>query len=327
MGSLRFSEFADSPAMLLSSYQHSFDPVASYYPSLQHFPSPKLVAPIDPSQKFHFQSTLTSASPVAIAPSKKRKRGSFDKEPTFASPSLHSLASASQPTANPVALPEDETALSNSNEHDSCPFTGETIDPLANTSPSDLDAPSSRQKFRRRETADTLSLSTINNTIVPTTPNSRTQEQSVDQITHLLGVGWTRISSNPDPDAQKATRGWEKYIENHYPLTSVAILATSKALDGAFLTLARDYENMALRRFLLFSEDLTEGRLLASSWDTCLMRLQAQPMVFESEDVLRAARTPDLTPTSVAGGEVGEGVVDLEGLSAEGGLDDVMVCD
>lgn len=204
---------------------------------------------------------------------------------------------------------------------------------MANTSLPDLDAPSSRQKFRRRETADTLSLSTINNTIVPATPNSRTQEQSVDQITHLLGIGWTRISSNPDPDAQKATRGWEKYIENHYPLTNVAILATSKALDGAYLTLARDYENMALRRFLLFSEDLTEGRLVASSWGTCLMRLQAQPMEFEYEEVLRAARTPDLTPTSEAGGEVAgfaEGIGELEALPslpADEGLDDVMACD
>jgi hypothetical protein len=63
----------------------------------------------------------------------------------------------------------------------------------------------------------------------------------------------------PDPDFQKAVRGWEKYIDNHYPLFDIAIQARSKGLGNAFLVVARNHENVALRRWFLFREDLLVG--------------------------------------------------------------------
>ena len=84
---------------------------------------------------------------------------------------------------------------------------------------------------------------------------------------------------------------------------------------------------MALRRFLLFKEDLSEARLIASDWGTCLMRLQSCPVTFEGDDgeVLKAAPTPDLTPTS--NGNEMAGLAALMPLPVDDAMDDVMLCD
>lgn len=306
--------------MVLPPHQLSFDPMASYHPSLQRYHPLKPPVPVDPSQNTQLKPA------VGLASSNKRKRDSFDDESAATSSSHQLPSSVAELPTNSLIFDKDRALFPATNVSISCVALGENVGPAPTTS-SKSDTISARQKFRRRETPDTSSLTTVNNTIVATNPNSHTQAPAIDQFTHLLGVGWTRISSNPDPDYQKAVRGWEKYVENHYALTDVAVLATSKALDGAFLTLARDHENKALRRFLLFKEDLSEARLIASDWGTCLMRLQSGPMSFEGDDgeVLRAAPTPDLTPTS-DGSEMA-GLAALLPLPAVDAMDDVMICD
>ena len=306
--------------MVLPPHQLSFDPMASYHSSLQQYHPLKPPAPADPSQNTQPKSS------VGVASSNKRKRDSFDDESAATSSSLQLPLSVAESPASSLIFDKNQHLFPATSVSISCAAVGENVGPAPTTS-SKSDTTSTRQKFRRRETPDTSSLTTINNTIVSSNPNSHTQAPAIDQFTHLLGVGWTRISSNPDPDYQKAIRGWEKYIENHYALTGVAVLATSKALDGAFLTLARDHENMALRRFLLFKEDLSEARLIASDWGTCLMRLQSCSVTFEGDDgeVLRAAPTPDLTPTR--DGSETAGLAALLPLPAVDSMDDVMICD
>lgn len=320
MGSLRFSDFGDSPAMVVPPHQLSFDPMASYHSSLQQYHSLKPPVPIDPSQNTQLKH------PVGPGSNKKRKRDSFDDESATTLSSHQLPSSVAESPTNSMIFDKGQALFPATSVSVPCATAGENVGPALITS-SKSDAISTRRKFRRRENPDTSSLTTINNTIVTSNPNTHTQAPAIDQFTHLLGVGWTRISSNPDPDYQKAIRGWEKYIENHYALTGVAVLATSKALDGAFLTLARDHENMALRRFLLFKEDLSEARLIASDWGTCLMRLQSCPVTFEGDDgeVLRAAPTPDLTPTS--NGNEMAGLAALLPLPVDDAMDDVMLCD
>jgi len=122
-------------------------------------------------------------------------------------------------------------------------------------------------------------------------------EPVIDHFSHLLGVGWNRIS--PDPDTQAATRGWARYIENHYHLSDVEIMLTSKAFEGACLVCAR---NGAHKGYFLFSEDLGQARLVAYNWDICVGRLQSSPLTFQTEETLMAARTPTLGATMMGGG-------------------------
>ena len=251
MGSLPFGDFADSPSMILSphQHQHSFEPVSPYNSTVQRYHSFKPFEPIGSVQKprFRFEKMANqqaSSMPTGI----KRKRDSFDGKPNIPCPPP-SLPNASQSNALPYILPGPEDLLASSSK------APENTEPASSSSEA---AEFTRHKLPRRSTADTLSLTTTgpNKTIVSTAPNPITTSPQIDQLTQLLGIGWTAVITSPDPDFQKAVRGWEKYIDNHYPLIEVAIQARSKGLDNAFLVVARNHENVSLRRWYLFREDL-----------------------------------------------------------------------
>lgn len=102
-------------------------------------------------------------------------------------------------------------------------------------------------------------------------------------------------------------------------------------MDGAFLVIARDYENFALKRFWLFKEDLSEGRLVASDWEKCLARLidgarGGEGMAFEGAEALRAQRATGLMPASESGMKDLEGLPPVPG-NDDDGIGDVMQCD
>ena len=85
---------------------------------------------------------------------------------------------------------------------------------------------------------------------------------------------------------EAAARGWARYLDNHYSahVQGAQILLQSKGLNA--------YLVGSQLGFYLFSEDLSEGRLVGRSWDTCLNNLRVHPIAFEGENVLRAAKTP-----------------------------------
>lgn len=145
-----------------------------------------------------------------------------------------------------------------------------------------------RQKFQRRESSTVKAASS---------PKATITEPVIDHFSHLLGVGWNRIGL--DPDTQAATRGWAKYIENHYRLSDVDILLTSKAFEGACLVCAR---NGAHKGYFLFSEDLGQARLVGFNWDVCVGRLQSSPPTFQTDEMLMAASTPTSGATKMGGG-------------------------
>ncbi|KAI9863735.1 MAG: hypothetical protein M1824_006332 [Vezdaea acicularis] len=113
-------------------------------------------------------------------------------------------------------------------------------------------------------------------------PKSHPVEPTVDDFTLLLGIGWTRLPT--DPDIQAAARGWARYIENHYPLNGTCILLKSKALES--------YLVGAKEGFYLFHEDLGEGRLVGTTFETVMANLRCAPVAFEGGDSLRAIGTP-----------------------------------
>ncbi|KAI9771970.1 MAG: hypothetical protein M1839_002563 [Geoglossum umbratile] len=122
-------------------------------------------------------------------------------------------------------------------------------------------------------------------------PKSSPTEPAVDNFTLLLGVGWTRISE--DNDIQAAARGWTRYIANHFPITGPAILLQSKGLNS--------YLVGANEGFLLFHDELNQGQLVGTTWESTLKNLRVTPVAFESMEVLRPAATP------IAGGAVFHG--------------------
>jgi hypothetical protein len=104
----------------------------------------------------------------------------------------------------------------------------------------------------------------------------------VDDFTVHLGIGWRRISE--DDHIQAAARGWAKYIENHYPLTNVAIRLESKGLQSYLVEAAEGY--------FLFDEGLRQGRLVSVNGEGALSNLKQSPPIFDGAVTMMAAETP-----------------------------------
>jgi len=136
------------------------------------------------------------------------------------------------------------------------------------------------------------------------------EEPLVDDFTQLLGISWQRVSHNND--LAPAVRGWEKYINNHFSrcLQSAhillknrsmnAYLVTARPIMGSTTTLPEDGASSSLRttsgdvikatHFYLFTEDLSEARLVGLTWDNCLQNLRSAPIAFEGINVLKATK-------------------------------------
>lgn len=103
----------------------------------------------------------------------------------------------------------------------------------------------------------------------------------VDEFTVHLGIGWAQMCA--DQHIQAAARGWQKYIENHYPVSDAKIRLQSRGLN-AYLVEARE-------GFFLFADDLRSGRLVSKDAQCALRNLKSSPPNFEAE-IMIAAESP-----------------------------------
>ncbi|KAL2759514.1 hypothetical protein ACRALDRAFT_2050107 [Sodiomyces alcalophilus JCM 7366] len=127
--------------------------------------------------------------------------------------------------------------------------------------------------------------------VTPASVSSGNMQPVVDDFTLHLGIGWRKISD--DEHIQAAARGWSRYIENHYPLSSVTILLESRGLQAYLVESAEG--------FFLFSEDLRKGRLVSTRVEVALQNLKCSPPVFEGQDTLVATDTPEIGTTEAQG--------------------------
>ncbi|GKT57252.1 hypothetical protein ColTof4_11407 [Colletotrichum tofieldiae] len=119
-------------------------------------------------------------------------------------------------------------------------------------------------------------------------PLENSAQPVVDQFTLHLGIGWRRISE--DQHIQAAARGWARYIENHYPVSSAVVRLESKGLQS--------YLVEAVEGFFLFAEDLRQGRFVSKDVEGALRNLKGSPPVFDSQETLFATESPAATESS-----------------------------
>ncbi|OLN95324.1 hypothetical protein CCHL11_04806 [Colletotrichum chlorophyti] len=147
--------------------------------------------------------------------------------------------------------------------------------------------PSLRSNKSQRLDQNTMpSLGTINRPALvarsDTLPLDNPSQPVVDQFTLHLGIGWRRISE--DEHIQAAARGWARYIENHYPVSSVVIQLESKGLQS--------YLVEAAEGFFLFSEDLRQGRLVSKDVEDAMSNLKCSPPRFDGQETMLATESP-----------------------------------
>ncbi|PSR93686.1 hypothetical protein BD289DRAFT_364362 [Coniella lustricola] len=119
-----------------------------------------------------------------------------------------------------------------------------------------------------------------------TTPEAPSQPV-VDEFTIHLGIGWAQLSA--DEGIQAAARGWQRFIENHFPVTNTKIRLESRGLNA--------YLVEASEGLFLFANDLREGRLVSRDANCALQNLKSSPPVFDGE-TMTAAASASATPAS-----------------------------
>lgn len=135
------------------------------------------------------------------------------------------------------------------------------------------------RKVRRRDRSPSRESMSGNSSNSDGSTKSCPEHPPIDESTYLLGIGWALISE--DRDVQAAARGYAKYIENHYPLSTAKVIMKSKGLDAILVETNEGYH--------LFNEDLTEGKLVSVTRQNCLANLQRSPVVFEGLTTLKTA--------------------------------------
>ncbi|KAL4810028.1 hypothetical protein BDV18DRAFT_130142 [Aspergillus unguis] len=166
------------------------------------------------------------------------------------------------------------------------------LDPSA---PSLDDIASSRIQQQLQENDGDDNRRILNTSSAGSNPFS-SNEPLVDDATRLLGISWQRVAAE-DTDMAAAVRGWKKYINRQFSeyLADAEILMKNRALN-AYLVSARPMMPFAgpaqMPAFYLFNDDLTQGQLVSSSWESCLRNLQSSPVVFEGAQILTASDKP-----------------------------------
>lgn len=289
MASGRFNNFADAPALLLPPQQYPFNSssqIPRYTP--------------DNSARSHFNfsqwTPASSSTPVTTNPSRKRSRAhSIEDDSSFpanVAPGVTERAVGSiygegmmliNPASGLEISAESQTGTWYEEQQEAERVAAVRV---ATTLAQQPQAPSLHsRKSQRLDTSSTNEFASSAPLTSATSPTkSGPEKPTIDYFTHLLGVGWSRVGI--DNDVRAAARGWAKYIENHYPMTGAEILLQSRGLDACLVGAQQGY--------FLFKEDLSEGRLVDSNWETCLTNLQSSPMAFESTEILQAAQSPTI---------------------------------
>ncbi|MCJ1252791.1 hypothetical protein MMC24_000597 [Lignoscripta atroalba] len=283
MASLRFSDFSDSPTVLLPPQYHPFSQMSNHH-SFQPFHS---------SGNYSSQwIPANSLAPITTNPSRKRCREDDNSAEQYDASSL------SRPVVQPqqaavygegMTLMDPTGGLLISAESQTGTWYEEQFGAsraamlVAKAQGEAVSEP--RQKIQRLSGSSAMpSVPTIASSTSSNLANVYLSSPGSNQISHLLGVGWTTFGA--DEHIQAAARGWARYIENHYPsMANVRILLKNEGMDMSLVQADAGY--------FLFSEDLSTGRFVASSEENCIKYLQANPIQLEGQDELRAIRTPE----------------------------------
>ncbi|TKA34343.1 hypothetical protein B0A50_00324 [Salinomyces thailandicus] len=150
--------------------------------------------------------------------------------------------------------------------------SGMAVDGLPKYTHNKRPSVSSRKSQRRQAgTSDSVDLAQL---VLPPQIREATTEPLIDEATRVLGISWTRM------DATEATRisqaAYAKWIQNHYPgLRNVAIWFENSAIPGYLVEGRNAYTGQ--QEFYIFSNDLTEARLVTSESTQLVPRLKMLP--------------------------------------------------
>ncbi|CAK1357666.1 hypothetical protein CB0940_07624 [Cercospora beticola] len=110
--------------------------------------------------------------------------------------------------------------------------------------------------------------------VLPPTMREATNEPLIDEATRRLGISWTRMDTSEGRQINQ--RAYSKWISNHYPqLNDVSIWFENSSIPGYLVAALNAYNGQ--HEYYIFSEDLTEARLVTTDPSQLIPRLQMLP--------------------------------------------------
>lgn len=138
----------------------------------------------------------------------------------------------------------------------------------------ELRRPSVQSRKSQRTDAASAGADNLAQLVLPPSMREATSEPLVDEATRKLGISWTRMDANEARQINQAA--YAKFIANHYSsLKDVKVWFENAALPGYLVQAANVYSGAT--EFYLFSNDLTEARLVTRDADQLIPRLQMLP--------------------------------------------------
>lgn len=129
------------------------------------------------------------------------------------------------------------------------------------------------RKSQRKDVASSGS-NDLAQLVLPANMREVTTEPLVDEATRKLGISWSRMDASEARQINQAA--YAKFIANHYPaLKDVKVWFENAALPGYLVQTTNVYSGET--EFYLFSNDLTEARLVTRDASQLIPRLQMLP--------------------------------------------------
>ena len=171
----------------------------------------------------------------------------------------------------------------------------------------------SSRKSTRRDTASSVN-DNLAQLVLPPQMREATAEPLIDEATRVLGISWTRLDGSEAGRINQAA--YTKWIQNHYPsLKEVKIWFEEKSIPGYLVAAQNSCSNEPV--FYIFSNDLTEARLVTSDPTQLVPRLKMLPNGLEVAAPGGCIRA-EMDPASAAQNEVDR----VEVAMASGGAED-----
>jgi hypothetical protein len=299
MGSV-FNNFSNGPTMILPSSQNhpSFQFPSQSMQGFQAFDSGSWsvntghqIPHNTPSRQSSSWTPPSSSKTVFTNPSRKRSRDDLDDEVQVSKHNVNATSISGPSTLVPANARKAQRIDTSSSGSDEVELAWIRHQMQAST----------KGNHKRSHTANA--------------PFITAEQPQVDDITHLLGISWQRVSH--DGDMAPAVSGWEKYINNHYHkyMRDARIILNNRSLNaylvaalpvqGAssyptppnnsnYAAMSHLYQFHPSSSFFLFKEDLTGAQMVASNLDKCLQNIRSTPIQFEGSEILCASeRSPE----------------------------------
>jgi len=257
---------------------------------------------------FQNQSTAPSATspgPANSLAGRKRSRGDIFSEVEEDS-GRHDDGSISTPTSNDLNGRGQLNESSSVMEIEGC-----SDHPHFNMAAAKRPSVTSRKSQRMDSKSSLPGADDLAQLVLPPSIREATTEPLIDEATRSLGISWQRMDSTEA--LQINQRAYAKWIQNHYSrLTDVAIWLENSALPAYLVTASNT--STTQREYYIFSNDLTEARLITTDPNQLIPRLRMLPALELAAPGGKLLAETD--PITASQNEIDDAQVNLVGCAA-----------